>query len=65
MPKLVGEDLDPKFVKKVSCHECARFVEYVPMEVTWKTYSDYGGGSSTDGHILCPNCKKTILVGSR
>ena len=65
MPKLIGEDLDPKYVKKVSCPSCARFVEYVPLEVMWVSYSDYGGGSSTDGHIICPGCKKQILVGSR
>ena len=51
-------------VKQTICRECGATLEYVPNDVQTHTYKDYGGGSSVDKYIICPNCGKKHIVES-
>lgn len=53
MPRL----LSPVPVKTyvVTCTNCMCNVEFIPNDIISATHSDYGGGSDTYFHIICPN----------
>lgn len=61
MPKLVGEDLDPKYVKKVSCPSCARRMEYLQMEVIVESVCCMGD-TGIVSYVVCPNCNAHVTV---
>jgi len=46
--------------KQVTHDKCGAVIEYFEIEVTYKVYSDYGGGKDTYGELTCPNCGETI-----
>jgi len=63
--KIIEEKPDASVVKQAICRNCGVKLEYVPADIKWNTYSDYGGGSDTVGHIGCPKCREAISVGCR
>lgn len=60
MAKVVGKD--SKVFKRCTCHKCASIIEYLPIEVKSRNYTDYGGGSDTYYWIVCPECGNDVEV---
>jgi DNA-directed RNA polymerase subunit RPC12/RpoP len=56
----VGDDESKK--KRVTCNHCGAVLQYLPVDVSWSTHYDYGGGSDQVGAIQCPQCKDRIVV---
>ena len=59
MPKVVGKD--DKYVKRITCRNCASIIEYTESEVRnlWSG-TDYSGGSDGADGFECPQCGKEI-----
>lgn len=53
MPRLVSTV--PVKTYRVTCSNCMCEVEFIPNDVVARVCSDYGGGSDTYRHIICPN----------
>jgi len=49
-------------VKEVVCHNCGSTLSYVPMDIKEEVHRDYGGGSDTYYHIICPPCGHKVTV---
>lgn len=49
-------------VKEVICKNCGATLQYVPKDVVSKSVTDYGGGSDTYHHIVCPPCGSAVYV---
>jgi hypothetical protein len=60
MPKVIGKD--NKFVKQVSCKNCASILEYTESEVEKGKSYDYGGGCDPYKYINCPYCSKKVII---
>jgi hypothetical protein len=63
MPRVVDPKPSPKVEKIVLCRDgCGATIAYVPNDVKSYSGSDYSGGP--DGHewIVCPNCRKRIII---
>lgn len=60
--KVLNDEPDPSVLKQVICGKCGVKLEYAPIDVKYKTYSDYSGGSDTDYYLPCPKCKTNISV---
>jgi DNA-directed RNA polymerase subunit RPC12/RpoP len=48
----------PSVVKEVVCRNCGATLSYVPADIN----RDYGGGSDTYYHIVCPPCGHKVTV---
>jgi hypothetical protein len=42
--------------KETVCRNCGVTLAYVPNDVKSETHCDYGGGSDTYRHVMCPSC---------
>ena len=62
MVRVVDVGPDKSVVKEVVCRHCGARLEYVPMDIKSRTYSDYGGGCDTDYFIKCPPCGNEVQV---
>lgn len=60
MVRSVGKD--PGMIRKATCQHCALILEYYPRDVKSETHSDYGGGTDTYYHIICPDCDHQVRV---
>lgn len=52
----------PSVVKEVVCKNCGATLQYVPKDVVSQVHRDYGGGSDTYSHIICPACNSKVDV---
>ena len=52
----------PTVVKQIVCRNCGATLEYVPLDVKETRHTDYGGGTDTYYHIVCPNCSDKVSV---
>ena len=52
----------PSVVKEVICGNCGAILQYVPKDVVSQVHHDYGGGSDTYNHIVCPPCGSKVHV---
>jgi len=64
MVKIIDEEPDPSVVKQIICKSCGVKLEYVPNEVTRQDGRDYSGGADGCEFIMCPKCKKTVVIRS-
>lgn len=64
MVKVVKDGPDPSVVKQVVCGKCGAALEYIPLDVKERSYTDYGGDSDTTYWINCPKCSNHISVGN-
>lgn len=64
MVKVISEK--PIKTKTIVCPNCGYDLEYTGEDVRSHTASDYGGGSDTYYHIVCPrnSCNHKIFVKS-
>jgi len=60
--KVIKEGPDPSVVKQVVCSHCGATLEYTPIDVQQRSYTDYGGDSDTSYWINCPKCSSHISV---
>lgn len=60
--KVVDKTPSRSVVKKCTCGGCGATLEYTPSAVTYKFYSDYGGGSDRYAEFTCPNCGKFLQI---
>ena len=60
MIRIIGTD--DKHIHKITCKTCASIIEYTKDEVKSFTHRDYGGGSDTYYHIVCPKCDEEVYV---
>lgn len=52
----------PSVVKEVICMSCGATLQYVPKDVVSVQHTDYGGGTDTYRHIICPPCGSQVHV---
>lgn len=62
--RVVSSDPHESVTRQVVCTSCGSTLEYVPLDVTSAVYKDYGGGSDTYYHVICPNCSNKVEVGN-
>lgn len=60
MVKVIGKD--PKYIKTLSCKNCASVLEYTEAELEEYSGTDYSGYGYTNYYLRCPNCGHDILV---
>ncbi len=60
--RIVEQKPDPSVIRNCICKRCGVKLEYLPLDVLHKTYSDYGGGSDSMSFITCLQCGNTIEV---
>lgn len=46
--------VEPPKGKRVTCHDCAAVIEYMPEEVEKHNGTDYSGGSDGYERVKCP-----------
>lgn len=51
-------------VKKVACKNCGARLAYTPSDVKEQHGTDIGGGPDGCEWIVCPNCKKQVILRS-
>jgi hypothetical protein len=56
--KIIDRKPHKSVVKKYICKDCGASLECTPNDITYKWYSDYGGGSDRYAEFICPNCNK-------
>jgi DNA-directed RNA polymerase subunit RPC12/RpoP len=49
-------------VKETICRNCGSTLQYVPADIKKEIHRDYGGGSDTYYHIVCPPCGDKVNV---
>lgn len=64
MVKVIDEGPDPSVVKQIVCRNCGAKLEYVPAEVLSYNGTDYSGGPDGCEYIICPKCKKQVVIRS-
>lgn len=62
MVEVVGQD--DKYVKEISCRNCAARLRYVQSEVQSRTGRDYSGGADGREWIVCPKCHAEVTIRS-
>lgn len=60
MPKVIGEASE--MLKQTTCRKCAARLEYTEIEVSSKSYKDYGGGTCVVESITCPRCGNQVVI---
>jgi len=50
--------------KRIVCQGCGATLEYVPNDVEKVSGEDYGGGPDGREYIICPDCKKQVVIRS-
>lgn len=60
MAKKIGTD--KKFIKTITCKNCASIIEYTLQEIKEVNGRDYSGGADGCRYIDCPECSKRILL---
>ena len=64
MVKVIDKGPDPSVVKTILCKFCGAKLEYVPYDITRYDGTDMGGGPDGKEWIVCPNCKKDVIIRS-
>ena len=61
MVTVVG--FDEKLKKRCTCKNCARILEYTPIDVVvlWSG-KDYSGGPDGAKGFKCPGCGKDVII---
>lgn len=57
---IIGED--PKFIKQVSCSNCAAILSYTENDTTEKKERDYTGSVDLFRVLECQNCSYEIRL---
>lgn len=63
--KIIEAKPDESVVKRVVRGHCGVKLEYVPVDIQYRSVRDYDGTADTAYWIGCPNCKFDVTVGRR
>jgi predicted RNA-binding Zn-ribbon protein involved in translation (DUF1610 family) len=62
--RIVNPGPDASVEKQVICPNCGTTIAYVPNDVKSRSGIDYGGGPDGSTWIVCPSCRKQIVLSS-